>query len=96
MLLVTAAPFLPSCRAQYNAVLRARTKVPFLVDDCEKLCKGNMYTTTLHAINSAVLKLSKLTGVRKVYRGVGGGRSVQFSLNNARHRTPYRDDFSAP
>ena len=39
----------------------------------ERLCKGNMYTTTLHAINSAIIKLSKLTSAGKVYRGVSGG-----------------------
>ena len=32
----------------------------------------NTYTTTLHAINSVVVKLSKLTYATKVYRGVGG------------------------
>ena len=30
------------------------------------LCKSNMYPTTLHAINSAVLKLGKLMKVQKV------------------------------
>ena len=33
---------------------------------------GGADTTTLHAINSAVVKLSKLTKVTKVYCGVGG------------------------
>ena len=32
----------------------------------------NTYTTTLHAINSAIVKLSKLTVASKVYRGVAG------------------------
>ena len=32
----------------------------------------NTYTTSLHAINSAIVKLSKLTVATKVYRGVGG------------------------
>jgi len=39
---------------------------------CEKLCKGNKYTTTLHLINSAIIKLSKNTKVSKVYRGLSG------------------------
>ena len=30
----------------------------------------NEYTTTLHAINSAIVKLGKLTHAAKVYRGV--------------------------
>ena len=32
----------------------------------------NRYTTTLHAINSAVIKLGKLTKATKVYRGIAG------------------------
>lgn len=31
---------------------------------------GNLYTTTLHVINSAVLKLGKLARVETVYRGI--------------------------
>ena len=31
------------------------------------------YATTLHVINSAIVKLSKLTPVDTVYRGVSGG-----------------------
>ena len=30
------------------------------------------YTTTLHVINSAIIKLSKLTSATKLYRGVSG------------------------
>ena len=33
---------------------------------------GNKYATTLHAINSAIVKLSKLTAATKVYRGLSG------------------------
>ena len=32
----------------------------------------NIYPTTLHAINSAVIKLGKLTKAETVYRGIGG------------------------
>ena len=32
----------------------------------------NRYTTTLHCINSAIVKLAKLTKATKVYRGVSG------------------------
>ena len=38
-------------------------------DACAHL---NTYTTTLHTINSAIVKLSKLTVATKVYRGVSG------------------------
>ena len=36
------------------------------------LTRGNTYTTTLHVINSAVVKLSQLTIAAKVYRGISG------------------------
>ena len=32
-----------------------------------------MYATTIHAINSCVIKLSKLAKAVKVYRGLAGG-----------------------
>ena len=32
----------------------------------------NLYTTTLHVINSGIVKTSKLTFAGKVYRGVSG------------------------
>ena len=32
----------------------------------------NKYITTLHGINSAVIKLSKLTTAKRVYRGISG------------------------
>ena len=43
----------------------------------QALEKANLYSTTLHAINSAVVKLSKLTKATKVYRGVAGGTLPQ-------------------
>ena len=39
----------------------------------EELCRGNRYATTLYCINSAIVKLSKLTKATTVYRGVSGG-----------------------
>ena len=42
---------------KYNAVLRAFTEVPRLQQDFEQLCRGNMYATTLHCINSAIIKV---------------------------------------
>ena len=35
-----------------------------------ELTKGNGYPTTIHAINSCVIKLSKLTKAGKVWRGI--------------------------
>jgi len=57
---------------KYNAVLRG-LQFDFMKSTFETLCQGNRYTTTLHAINSSIIKLSKLTKAAKVYRGVSGG-----------------------
>ena len=48
---------------QYNAVLRAagETAPAALKKDVGILCLRNKYTTTLHIINSSVVKLGKLT-----------------------------------
>ena len=59
---------------KYNAVLRAKTKDEYLVGLWKKQCGKNTYTTTIHAISSAVIKLSKLSKAGKVYRGVCYGR----------------------
>jgi len=60
---------------KYNSVLRGLQSTLALFRSCfERLCRGNKYSTTLHCINSAVVKLSKSTIASKVYRGVSGGR----------------------
>ena len=56
--------------AKYNSVLRSKSKDPYLVKLCKALCKDNTYTTTIHACNSCVIKLSKLTKAGKVWRGI--------------------------
>ena len=48
--------------------------MPPHITEMHKACGSNSYTTTLHAINSAIVKLSKLTETGKVWRGVSGGR----------------------
>ena len=59
---------------KYNAVLRGYgSAIDFLRGQFESLCQHNTYTTTLHIINSSIVKLSKLTKVEKVYRGISGG-----------------------
>ena len=50
-----------------------------------RLCKQNMYPTTLHAINSAVIKLGKLMKVKKVYRGLSDKTLPQQMLKKDRH-----------
>ena len=58
---------------KYNAVLRAQSGTPFLAAKFETLCGDNNYRTTLHAINSCVIKLSKVQPVCKLYRGFTDG-----------------------
>ena len=55
---------------KYNAVLRAESRHAFLVARCDELTRGNRYATTIHAVTSCVLKLSKLTKACKVWRGI--------------------------
>jgi len=50
-------------------VLRSFSGVEFLKLQFERDCKGNLYATTIHGINSAVIKLSKLQVACPVYRG---------------------------
>ena len=57
---------------KYNAVLRASSGASPLVQKKKNLCGDNMYATTIHAINSCVIKLSKLTQAVKVWRGFKG------------------------
>jgi hypothetical protein len=50
----------------------------------EQLTLGNPYTTTLHVVNSSIIKLGKLTPATKVYRGISGGvLPEQFRVPNA-------------
>ena len=48
--------------------------MPPHITEMREACGSNRYTTTLHCINSAIVKLSKLTETCKVWRGVSGGR----------------------
>lgn len=59
---------------KYNLVCRAHGSPDsaYFVQQLEKLCGDNTYCTTLHVINSAVVKLGKLVRAQKVYRGVTG------------------------
>jgi len=59
---------------KYNTVLRAKTGAAFLEQRCAELCRGNEYTTTIHALSSALVKLGKLTKAQTVYRGMKGAR----------------------
>ncbi|KOO21225.1 hypothetical protein Ctob_000811, partial [Chrysochromulina tobinii] len=76
---------------KYNAVLRGiDSSNKYLEGEMKKYCaereggtKINMYCTTLHCINSAIIKLSKLTRATAVYRGVSDkGLPEQFFKAN--------------
>ena len=59
---------------KYNAVLRGLGgQVQWMKDELKRLCHENYYVTTLHVINSAIVKLGRLAKPRTVYRGVNGG-----------------------
>ena len=57
---------------KYNATLRGFAN-PFMKGRWETLCKGNLYTTTLHVINSGIVKGGKVMKAQTVYRGIAGG-----------------------
>ena len=56
-----------------------------IIDRFNELCRGNYYATTIHAINSCLLKLSKVTAAAPVYRGVGGGALPKEFLEKNEH-----------
>ena len=60
---------------KYNLVCRAAIKEApdFIKQQYKDSCKGNMYTTTLHTLNSLIVKCSKLTKAVRVYRGTSRG-----------------------
>ena len=60
---------------KYNLVCRASIEEApqFMKADFDASCKGNYYRTTLHSLNSTVVKCSKLTKATKVYRGSARG-----------------------
>jgi len=57
---------------KYNTALRAKAGEPRSVSQYNMLNRGNGYVTTLHVINSAIVKLGKITAATKVYRGISG------------------------
>ena len=54
------------------------TKIPPLVRNYENLCLGNNYTTTLHVLCTAIVKLGKVVPVNTVYRAPGGALPASF------------------
>ena len=72
---------------KYNSTLRgARAKgtaIEFMYTRWWDLCRGNTYSTTLHVISAAIVKLSKITQASKVYRAPGGALPPSFWHRNA-------------
>ena len=71
---------------KYNLVMRSSAEQPpeFMVKNFERICRGNKYVTTLHCLNSSIVKLSKLTKVGNVYRGIAqGGLPARFWSPNS-------------
>ena len=64
---------------KYNAVLRSfsdaadPSQAEYLARQYSELCKGNVYRCGIFGASAAVVKLSKLQPVSKIYRGLGGG-----------------------
>ena len=93
---------------KYNSVLRGIKAEPEsrMAISLKKLTRGNTYTTTLHCINSVIVKLGKLTKAQKVYRGIslkGGELSLPATFWNrnsfgvtAQHLTNLREICGSP
>ena len=74
---------------KYCAVLRGLPGFSaFLTSKYEALCAGNRYCATIHAINDALIKLSRVSTAQKLYRGLAGFRLPATFL------TP--DEFNVP
>eukprot|EP00457_Paulinella_chromatophora_P000677 gb/GEZN01000677.1/.p1 GENE.gb/GEZN01000677.1/~~gb/GEZN01000677.1/.p1 ORF type:complete len:1038 (-),score=126.73 gb/GEZN01000677.1/:748-3453(-) len=60
---------------KYNTLLRGLSSgLEWMEKQFQTLCQGNTYTTTVHVINSALVKLGSLTKAEVVYRGISGGK----------------------
>ena len=63
---------------KYNNVLRAAI-IPDFQQFLDEVCQRNRYTTTIHVLAAAIVKLSRLTGApRNVYRAPGGALPDDF------------------
>ena len=77
---------------KYNLVMRTaliddhsdEPGLRMMLDQVKAQCVGNKYTTTIHVINSGILKLKPLTQAGHVYRGLHG-RSIPDELKTPDH-----------
>ena len=63
---------------KYNCILRAGVSVFFQKRLKELCCGSNRYSTTLHVLSAAIVKLGKLTKVSTVYRAPGRAQPPSF------------------
>jgi len=70
--IIGARLFTGPLHQKYNAVLRGLTagEGSKLHAHFGELCAGNTYATSIHALHSAIFKMSKIGTAQKVYRGV--------------------------
>ena len=80
----TARMYTGPCYCKYNAVMRSCSKVLTLVSSWQELCHSNLYTSTIHALNSAIVKLGKLT----VAQRSNPARRSNLHLGHARLEPP--------
>ena len=61
---------------KYNTVLRGADVegccIPYFQGLFMKLCHGNVYKNTMHAITAGIAKMAKLSKAQLVYRAPGG------------------------
>jgi len=69
---------------KYNGCLRGilPDSPQFFQIAYERLCQGNSYAATIHTINLALVKLSMLQKVQKVYRGLAGKLPKPFRVED--------------
>ena len=69
---------------KYNGTLRGilPDSPPFFQIAFQRLCQGNNYAATIHTINTALVKLSTLQKVQKVYRGLAGKLPKPFRVED--------------
>ena len=69
---------------KYNGCLRGilPDSPQFFQIAYERLCQGNNYATTIHTINLALVKLSMLQKVQRVYRGLAGKLPKPFRVED--------------
>ena len=81
--LIAARLFTGPLHVKYGVALAAKFGSAYEKARGEQLLKGNTYATSLHLINSAILKLSRLGTLQPIYRAAG--RDSMSKLSEADH-----------